>query len=242
MYNHLILVGTVNKVAKPDDEQAVIVVSVVRKYLDEKDEVHSDTTKIELLIDQKRLKMSGDRLKEGARVLVRGYVIGDERGNPFVTYDLEKNPIALMTIKGFSLKVIADGGTESDEDELVWIIAGNLGRDPEMRYLEDGTAVTNFSMAVNSWPAKDQKETIWVKCAAWGRTAELANNFLEKGRRVLVEARPNFQEGKWRIWTNQDGNPVASFEVTVNQLRFLDRLQEKPTTIQRDVSEEEVDW
>ena len=74
------------------------------------------------------------------------------------------------------------------------IIAGNLGSDPEMRYLPNGQAVTNFSMASNrKWTDKAtgeiQKETTWFRVSVWGAQAEAANQYLVKGRQVLIEGR-----------------------------------------------------
>jgi single-strand DNA-binding protein len=107
------------------------------------------------------------------------------------------------------------------------IIAGNLGRDPEMRYTPSGQAVTNFSLASNrTYTGKDGqrvKETIWFRITVWGKQAESTNNYLQKGAKVLVEGRLNPDEnGSPRIWNRQDGTPAASFEVTASTVRFLD--------------------
>ena len=107
------------------------------------------------------------------------------------------------------------------------IVVGNLGRDPEMRYTPSGQAVTNFSVATNrqytASNGETVKETIWFRVSAWGRTGEVANQYLRKGSRVLVEGRlnPDPASGGPRIWNRQDGTPAASFEVTANVVRFL---------------------
>lgn len=108
------------------------------------------------------------------------------------------------------------------------IIAGNLGSDPEMRYMSDGTAVTNFSVATNRrWTnqasGQQQEETVWFRVSVWGRQAETTNEYLSKGRQVLVEGRmkPDPQSGGPRIWTAQDGTPRASFEITADSVRFI---------------------
>jgi single-strand DNA-binding protein len=107
------------------------------------------------------------------------------------------------------------------------IIVGNLGRDPEMRYTPSGQAVTNFSVATNrqytASNGETVKETIWFRISAWGRTAEVTNQYLRKGSRVLVEGRmtPDNATGGPRIWNRQDGSPAASYEVTANIVRFL---------------------
>ena len=106
------------------------------------------------------------------------------------------------------------------------IIAGYLGRDPEMRYLPNGTPVTNFSVASSrKWTNKDgqkQDETVWFRISAFGRTAEVCNEYLAKGRPVLVEGRLRPDDnGNPRIWTGNDGQARASFEVVAQTVRFL---------------------
>jgi len=107
-------------------------------------------------------------------------------------------------------------------------LVGNLGNDPEMRYLPDGRPVTNFSMATNSkWNNKQTgepgQETVWWRISVFGPQAEACNQYLNKGRQVLVEGRmrPDPGTGNPRIWTRQDGTPAASYEVTGFNVRFL---------------------
>ncbi len=107
------------------------------------------------------------------------------------------------------------------------IIVGNLGRDPEMRYMPDGTAVTSFSVATNRrWTNQDGsqgEETVWFRVSVWRRQAEIAAQYLSKGRQVMVEGRlqPDKATGGPRIWTGQDGTPRASFEITADRVVFL---------------------
>jgi len=107
------------------------------------------------------------------------------------------------------------------------ILVGNLGRDPEMRYTPSGQAVTSLSVAVNdnytSSSGEKVERTIWFKVSVWGKQAETVNNYLKKGRKVLVEGRlvADPATGSPRIWTRQDGSSGASFEVSANVVRFL---------------------
>ena len=100
------------------------------------------------------------------------------------------------------------------------IIIGRLGRDPEMRYTANGTAVTNFSVAVSrKFTGKDGQvveKTKWFRVTAWGKLAELCNEYLEKGRLVLVEG-----EIDASAYTNQAGEPAASLELTAREVKFL---------------------
>jgi len=107
------------------------------------------------------------------------------------------------------------------------LLVGNLGRDPEMRYTPSGQAVTSFSVATNRQYTNNSgetvKETVWFRVSAWGKQAEICNQYLKKGSKVLVEGRlnPDMSTGGPRIWTGQDGQPRASFEVTPQTVRFL---------------------
>ena len=107
------------------------------------------------------------------------------------------------------------------------IIVGNLGRDPEMRYTPSGQAVTSFSVAVNDDYTNNNgeriKRTIWFRISAWGKQAESCNQYLKKGSKVLVEGRLTVDQatGGPRIWTSQDGQPRASFEISASTVRFL---------------------
>jgi single-strand DNA-binding protein len=112
------------------------------------------------------------------------------------------------------------------------ILAGNLGRDPEMRYTPTGQAVTSFSVATNrQWTnnnGETVKETVWFRVSAWGKMAETCNQYLKKGSKVLVEGRltADATSGGPRIWNGQDGQPRASFEVSAQTVRFLSSRSE----------------
>ena len=108
------------------------------------------------------------------------------------------------------------------------ILAGHLGRDPEIRYLSDGTAVTNLSLACNRrWSDKitgtTQEEVTWFRVAVWGRQAETANQYLTKGRPVLVEGylRPDPETGNPRLFTRSDGSVGAAYELVADRVQFL---------------------
>ena len=97
-------------------------------------------------------------------------------------------------------------------------LVGNLGRDPEMRYLPSGAAVTSFSVAVNKSYTKASgekvKETVWLRISAFGKLAEVVNQYCKKGQTVLVvgELQADKDTGSPRIWTAQDGTPHWSTE------------------------------
>ena len=107
------------------------------------------------------------------------------------------------------------------------IVVGHLGRDPEMRYLPDGTPVTTFSVATTrrrrNPDGTTAEETVWFRVSAFRKLAETCNSFLQKGRLVLVEGqlRPDPATGGPRTWTGNDGTVRASYELTALAVRFL---------------------
>jgi single-strand DNA-binding protein len=107
------------------------------------------------------------------------------------------------------------------------VVVGNLGQDPDMRYMPDGRAVTNFSVATNrKWTNSDGskgEETTWFRIAVWGNQAEACNQYLSKGRRVLVEGRlaPDPQTGGPQLFERRDGSRGAAYNVTAQSVQFL---------------------
>ena len=98
-------------------------------------------------------------------------------------------------------------------------IVGNLGSDPIMKYTPDGKAVTTFSVAASN--RKD--ETVWFRVTTWEKQAEVCNQYLHKGSRVLVEgALKADAQGNPRTYERKDGGGwAASFEVVASSVKFL---------------------
>ncbi len=106
-------------------------------------------------------------------------------------------------------------------------IVGYLGNDPVMRFTPSGQAVTTLSVATSRSYTNNagQKidETTWFRVSVWGAQAESCNQYLSKGRPVLIigRLRPDPDSGGPRIYTRNDGSPGASFEVNAINVRFL---------------------
>lgn len=99
-------------------------------------------------------------------------------------------------------------------------IAGNLGQDPELRYTQQGLAIANLNIAVNEHfkdsNGESQKRTHWFRATAFGRTAEVAAEYLKKGSKVGIAG-----QLVQRTWQDQEGNNRSSVEVRINQLELL---------------------
>jgi single-strand DNA-binding protein len=99
-------------------------------------------------------------------------------------------------------------------------IVGYLGRDPELRYTPQGTALCKMSIATTekrkNVTGETEEHTTWFRVTAWGRQAELANEYLAKGRQVYVEGRLRLEE-----YTDRDGQKRFSAEVSATEVQFL---------------------
>ncbi|MFP4321666.1 MAG: single-stranded DNA-binding protein [Anaerolineales bacterium] len=101
------------------------------------------------------------------------------------------------------------------------ILVGNVGRTPELRFTNSGQAVCDFSLAVNRRYRsgdRDVDETTWFRVTVWGKQAEIVNQYISKGRQVLVIA-DRIQASAYLARDNNE--PRASLEVTARQVRFL---------------------
>ena len=99
-------------------------------------------------------------------------------------------------------------------------LIGNLTRDPELRYIPSGSAVTSFTVAANrvykTQTGEKKEEVSFVRVVVWGRMAEVCNDYLKKGRPVFVEGRLQS-----RSWDGPDGQKRSALEVIATNVQFL---------------------
>jgi single-strand DNA-binding protein len=100
------------------------------------------------------------------------------------------------------------------------IAAGNLGKDPEVRYIANGTAVASFNLAVNrQWTDKQsgekKKETTWIPVEVFGKLAEVCGEHLKKGSQALIEGRLKLDQ--WE----KDGQKKERMKVIADEVRFI---------------------
>jgi single-strand DNA-binding protein len=100
------------------------------------------------------------------------------------------------------------------------ILIGNLGRDPEVRYMPSGDAVANISIATTeTWKDKNgekQEKTEWHRVAMFGKTAEIAGEYLKKGSQVYIEGRL-----ETRKWTDKEGQERTTTEIRADRMQML---------------------
>lgn len=102
------------------------------------------------------------------------------------------------------------------------LLIGNLTRDVELRYTPGGAAIAKFGIATNRrWKdrntGEDKEEAMFIDVNVFGRSAEIANQYLAKGRRVFIEGRLTLER-----WTDQNGQPRSKHSITADTLQFLD--------------------
>lgn len=101
------------------------------------------------------------------------------------------------------------------------VLVGNLTRDVEIRYAQSGSAIGNVGIATNrkwkSQTGEQKEEVMFIDLTFFGRTAEIANQYLRKGSKVLIDGRLVLQQ-----WTAQDGTKRSKHAITVDVLQMLD--------------------
>ena len=123
------------------------------------------------------------------------------------------------------------------------LIVGRVGRDAEMRYTPGGIPVTNFSVAVDRhWTdasGQIQEKVTWFRIVCWRKLAEVTAQYVKKGQRILVVG-----DIEASAWTDRDGTPRASLELTAERVRFLgdreaDAEGKPPAEVLADTGKEE---
>ncbi len=120
------------------------------------------------------------------------------------------------------------------------ILVGHLGRDPEMRYTPQGTALCKFSVATSerrkNTVGEMEEQTTWFRVTVWGRQAELANEYLSRGRQVYIEGRFRLEE-----YTDREGQKRLSPEVTATEIHFLGQRADSAVAGQTRAPEHELE-
>lgn len=108
------------------------------------------------------------------------------------------------------------------------ILMGRLARDPEVRYTANGTCVATLTIATDRPVSRDNAGSApsadFIPCVAWDRTAELAGNYLAKGRQVLVEG-----SNRTRSYESKDGNKRYVMEVVIDHIEFIGSKSDNTT-------------
>jgi len=126
-----------------------------------------------------------------------------------------KKELCLAQLKhSYKEAIMAGGGVNKV------ILVGRLGADPEMKYTSSSLGVCRFNLATSeSWVDKEgqkKERTEWHRVVAWGKLAEICNEYLKKGRQVYVEGRL-----QTRSWDDKNGNKRYTTEVVANTVQFL---------------------
>lgn len=96
------------------------------------------------------------------------------------------------------------------------VVAGNLTRDPDLRYTPNNKAVCNFTIASN-YKYKDREETTFIDVVAWGGAAETISQFLSKGNKILVDGRLKMDK-----WEGKNGEKRTRIKINMEKFQFMD--------------------
>jgi len=114
------------------------------------------------------------------------------------------------------------------------ILIGNLGADPEVKYLSNGTTVANFRMATteNRLNRSGEKTTLteWHRIVAFGRLAEICGEYLNKGKQIYIEGRL-----RTRSWEDKEGNRKWTTEIVATQMQMLGAAPTDLSTSEKDL-------
>ena len=184
--------------------------AVNESWTDSGGEKRERTIWLKVTVFNQQARVCADYLKKGSSAFVEGR-LGLET---WTTQDGQFR--AALAVTAQRVNFLEKGGAY-----LSFVVSGNLGREPEMRYTPSGSAVTNFSLAANRrWKDRDgnrQEETDWFDVSAWNGLAESCNQYLDKGSKVLVEAKPELER-----WTGNDGQERARVKLHPFSVEFLD--------------------
>ena len=117
-------------------------------------------------------------------------------------------------------------------------VTGNVGKDPEVRYAPNGDSFTVFSLAVTSG-SKDKKKTDWFEVNCSGKTADVVNEHVRKGTRLLIEGSPSIN-----AWVSRDGKPMGVIRIFASYIEFIgakpqDEESEESAETSDEVNDEE---
>jgi len=124
------------------------------------------------------------------------------------------------------------------------LVVGRVGRDAEMRCTPGGVPVTNFSVAVDRrWTdasGQTQEKVTWFRIVCWRKLAEITAQYVKKGQRILVAG-----DIEASAWTDRDGTPRASLELTADRVRFLgdreaDEAGKAPPEVKEEATGDEI--
>ena len=235
--------GTV--VGDPTSKDGVVKFSVAARdsYVDSEGQVKSRTLLFFLAYDGNDKAEILPYIKPNARVAWSGFFTGpsflpNEQypnstsiNGPTVFYDVEGTPFTALTCVAQTLKVIGPVSKKpADFDDVTTVVlAGVLGRDPELQYTQSGRAVAKNSIAAQRLrfdgegdERQTYKITVWFRLALWGNGADSAYKWWQKKRGIIVTGSPSVDPttGAPNLWKSRDGEDRASYDLNVHTWEF----------------------
>jgi len=104
------------------------------------------------------------------------------------------------------------------------VLIGNLARDPDIRYSQNQMAIAKFTLAINRYVKDGENQADFIRVTAFGKQAELVENYIKKGNKVAVEGR--IQTGSYE---DKDGKTVYTTDVIANRIEFVEKKAKEPS-------------
>lgn len=223
MFSQVFVSGMIANIFGPTEDGLTYFFLKVLKTITSSQGVKSSWAEVIVKQREGYEKYTG-KLEIGDLVNCLGKFEVDAKGAPPVS---AKDGLPHFILIPRMMKNLGKVSAQTGNDMFFVVALGNLGRDPESRFLDDGTMVTGFSMATTyatTVQGSKVKETTWWKGTAWNKRAEVASQYLKKGQKLLIEADIRFDEETHGPNTFQDKTTKeirSSFEVTVSNFTML---------------------
>jgi len=208
-FHKLIVTGVVASDAQPTDDGLLFTIESTNKWLNGGGEEVSVVTPYDVALRNPVGQRMVGIIKPGVRVaLIAEFISEYPRidAHRVSHYDVETYNITLLD--GADLQCV--------------VVAGNLGRDADMRYTPDAVPVSSGSIAANR-KRGDKKETIWFRFSVWRKAAEVAAKWFTTGKGMVFIGRLQVDQetGRPRIWQTNDMEDRSSYEMTVDNFGFM---------------------
>lgn len=222
MYSDVFLTGTIQKIYDPSDGLVYAKVKSTRTIQTNGGPI---TTYANILLKQKEgYEQYVGKLEPNDLIFARGYLEANENGNPVIG----NKGLPVFVLVPWTVRILGQIVDEPFNDEFSVTLFGYLGNDPDLRYMEDGTAVANVSLAtsrsVKTPSGGNLKESTWWRVALWRRAAEVVAEYCHKGSRLLVVGSVNYDDQTHgpKTFTRRDETIGSSFEVTASSFTLAD--------------------
>jgi single-strand DNA-binding protein len=224
-FQKVFLTGVVGgNVLYSEEDGLLFQLGSVNTFIDSTEERVTQVSLYDVALRNPVGKRLADVVKHDVRVALVGELFGraDSKGNVYPRIDVEGVPH--LDIETYNLNILSIPDMPEFEgctDLQAVVVAGNLGKDADMRYTTEAVPVSGGSIAANTKKG-DEKKTYWFNWSAWRNLAEIAVKWFTRGKFLIFLGRftLNPETGRPRTWTTQEGDVRSGYEITVDSFGF----------------------